>query len=224
MRLSGNDDMRFVLNTKLAPFHLSKIAFGLKLLAVNFQCVQDAEGNIFARGAQDMKCVSMQYLEAIRNLKSKSFQPLRTLHLSFVPDEELGGIDGAGKFVSSPEFQKLNIGFSLDEGIISLGDTYKVFNGERSPWWLKIKATGAPGHGSKLYDGSALGNLLKSLELINKFREEQFNLVKSGEKAEAEVTSINCVYLKAGTPTPMVPLIPSRTLGHFALLQCLKLL
>ncbi|CAK9865532.1 unnamed protein product [Sphagnum jensenii] len=168
-----------------------------------FAAVQDAEGNIFARGAQDMKCVSMQYLEAIRNLKSKSFQPLRTLHLSFVPDEEVGGIDGAGKFVSSPEFQKLNIGFSLDEGIISLGDTYKVFNGERSLWWLKIKATGAPGHGSKLYDGSALGNLLKSLELINKFREEQFNLVKSGEKAEAEVTSINCVYLKAGTPTPM---------------------
>ncbi|CAK9224891.1 unnamed protein product [Sphagnum troendelagicum] len=173
-----------------------------KWLYEPFAAVQDADGNIFARGSQDMKCVSMQYLEAIRNLKSKNFQPLRNLHLSFVPEEEVGGDDGAAKFVSSPEFQKLNVGFNLDEGLASPGSTYRVFNGERSPWWLKIKATGAPGHGSKLYDGSAFQNLLQSIELINKFREEQFNLVKSGAKAEGEVTSVNGVYLKAGTPTP----------------------
>ncbi len=79
------------------------------------QTLQDAEGNVFARGSQHMKCVSMQYLEVIRNLKSKSFQPLDTLYLSFVPEEETGGHDGARKFITSPEFQKINVGFSLHE-------------------------------------------------------------------------------------------------------------
>lgn len=156
-----------------------------------------------------MKCVGMQYLEAIRNLKAQGFHPTRTIHLSYVPDEEVGGDEGAGKFIASEDFQKLNVGVNLDEGMASPGESYRLFNGERSPWWLKIKTTGAPGHGSKLYDNSAFENLLKSLESISKFREEQFNLVKKGLKAEGEVTSINAVYLKAGTPTPTVICIPS---------------
>ena len=32
----------------------------------------DEHGNIFARGSQDMKCVGMQYLEAIRLLKHEA--------------------------------------------------------------------------------------------------------------------------------------------------------
>jgi acetylornithine deacetylase/succinyl-diaminopimelate desuccinylase-like protein len=36
----------------------------------------------------------MQYLEAIRNLKAQGFKPARSIHVSFVPDEEIGGKDG----------------------------------------------------------------------------------------------------------------------------------
>jgi aminoacylase len=72
----------------------------------------------------------------------------------------------------------------LHEGLASPGSTYQVFNGGRSPWWLEIKATGAPGRGSKLYNGSAFQNLLQSIKLINRFQKKQFNLVKSGAKAE----------------------------------------
>ncbi len=82
-------------------------------LEIWLQTLQDAEGNVFARGLQHMKCVSMQSLEVIWNLKSKSFQPLDTLYLSFVPEEETGGHDGARKFITSPEFQKINVGFNL---------------------------------------------------------------------------------------------------------------
>lgn len=188
--------------------------------------MQDEEGNIFARGSQDMKCVGMQYLEAIRNLKAAGFQPTRTIHLSFVPDEEVGGSDGAGNFVASEDFRSLNVGVNLDEGAASPSESYRVFNGERSPWWLKIKTTGAPGHGSKMYDNSAFENLLKSLESISKFREEQFNLVKNGIKAEGEVTSINGVFLKAGVPTPTVThstlLTPHSK--HYSMLFCIKIL
>lgn len=45
----------------------------------------DDEGRIFARGAQDMKCVGVQYLAAIRALKRDGYQPKRTIHVIFVP-------------------------------------------------------------------------------------------------------------------------------------------
>lgn len=45
----------------------------------------DAEGKIFARGSQDMKCVGVQYLAAIRALKADGVKLRRTLHVVFVP-------------------------------------------------------------------------------------------------------------------------------------------
>ncbi|XP_009620561.1 uncharacterized protein LOC107828516 [Nicotiana tabacum] len=161
-----------------------------------------ASGNIYARGSQDMKCVGLQYLEAIRKLKASGFQPTRTVYLSFVPDEEIGGDDGAGKFVDSDVFVKMNVGIVLDEGLPSPTENYRAFYGERSPWWLVVKAVGAPGHGAKLYDNTATENLLKSIETIRRFRAAQFDLVKAGLKAEGEVISVNMVFLKAGTPSP----------------------
>ena len=50
-----------------------------------FGAEMDDEGKIFARGTQDMKCVGMQYLGALRHLKKKGKTFKRTIHLSFVP-------------------------------------------------------------------------------------------------------------------------------------------
>lgn len=76
----------------------------------------DQDGDIYARGSQDMKCVGMQYLEAIRKLQASGFHPIRSVYLSFVPDEEIGGHDGVEKFVESQVFKSLNIAIVLDEG------------------------------------------------------------------------------------------------------------
>uniref|UniRef100_A0A672KXG9 N-acyl-aliphatic-L-amino acid amidohydrolase n=1 Tax=Sinocyclocheilus grahami TaxID=75366 RepID=A0A672KXG9_SINGR len=81
-----------------------------------FAAVKDEHGNIYGRGSQDMKCVTIQYIEAIRRLKAAGKRFSRTIHLTFVPDEEVGGHKGMETFVKHPEFQKLNIGFALDEG------------------------------------------------------------------------------------------------------------
>ncbi|CAL9235635.1 unnamed protein product [Arabidopsis halleri] len=151
-----------------------------------------------------MKSVGMQYLEAIRKLKASGFKPLRSVYVLFVPDEEIGGIDGVGKFVESEIFKSLNIAIVLDEGLPSPTESYRVFNGERIPWSLQIKAVGQPGHGSKLYDDSAMENLSKSIESIMRFRASQFDQLKHKEclKGEGDVISVNMVFLKAGTPTP----------------------
>ncbi|XP_062081501.1 uncharacterized protein LOC133786993 isoform X2 [Humulus lupulus] len=167
-----------------------------------FSAHLDSQGNVYARGSQDMKCVGLQYLEAIRRLKASGFQPLRSVYLSFVPDEEIGGHDGAEKLAESDVFEKLNVGVVLDEGLASPDENYRAFYAERSPWWLVIKAVGAPGHGAKLYDNTAMENLMKSIESIRKFRASQFDLVMAGLKEEGEVVSVNMAFLKAGTPSP----------------------
>ncbi|EFH55809.1 hypothetical protein ARALYDRAFT_345276 [Arabidopsis lyrata subsp. lyrata] len=162
----------------------------------------DEEGKIYARGTQDMKSVGMQYLEAIRKLKASGFEPLRSVYVTFVPDEVIGGVDGVAKFVESETFKNMNIAIVLDEGLPSPTDSYRVFNGERNAWSIQIKAVGQPGHGSKLYDNSAMENLTKSIESIMRFRASEFDQLKTGLEADGDVVSINMVYLKAGTPTP----------------------
>nr|CAB3467430.1 unnamed protein product [Digitaria exilis] len=161
-----------------------------------------ATGRIYARGAQDDKCLPIQYLEAIRGLKAAGFAPTRTLHISLVPDEEIGGVDGFEKFVESEEFRALNIGFMLDEGQASPTDVFRVFYADRLVWRLIVKAAGSPGHGSRMFDGAAVDNLMDCVEAIAGFREAQFRMVKAGKRGPGEVVSVNPVYMKAGIPSP----------------------
>ncbi|KNA23621.1 hypothetical protein SOVF_023370 [Spinacia oleracea] len=174
-----------------------------KWLHPPFSAVQASDGKIYARGAQDDKCIGLQYLEAIRNLRQlRQFQqPIRTVHLSYVPDEEIGGFDGAAKLVESKEFEELNVGFVMDEGQASPTDQFRVFYADRSPWHVTITASGVPGHGSRMYDHSALENLIISFEMISKFRDSQFDLVKRGWAANSQVISVNPVFLNAGIHT-----------------------
>ena len=72
-----------------------------------------------------MKCVSIQYIEAIRQMKDDGYVPLRTIALTFVPDEEIGGCDGFGAFLAGSEFQKLGkVAFALDEGLANPDNKY----------------------------------------------------------------------------------------------------
>lgn len=91
----------------------------------------DEDGRIFARGSQDMKCTGMQYLAAIRVLKEEGKQLQRTIHVTFVPDEEIGSEFGMKAFVKSVEFRALNIGFSLDESAAYPLNKMLVFYAER---------------------------------------------------------------------------------------------
>merc|ERR1712117_99910 len=50
-----------------------------------FSAHKDDQGNIYGRGTQDMKCVGIQHLEAVRRLKADGKTIKRTIHISFVP-------------------------------------------------------------------------------------------------------------------------------------------
>ncbi|ROT70231.1 hypothetical protein C7M84_011513 [Penaeus vannamei] len=123
-----------------------------------FGAHKDEAGNIYGRGTQDMKCVGIQYLEALKRLQEmggESGRFLRTVHLSFVPEEELGGLQGMGRLVDTETFKRMDVGVALDEGYASTTDAMKVFYGQRNPWWILIKCPGQPGHGSQFLQNTA---------------------------------------------------------------------
>lgn len=116
-----------------------------------------------------MKCVGIQQLDAVRRLQARGYSQLkRTVYLSFVPDEELGGALGMRPFVTGklpdgvgnppegiPNFAQLNIGFCLDEGLASPTDHYLAYYDERRPCWFSAHFHGQTGHALQLPDNTA---------------------------------------------------------------------
>jgi len=166
------------------------------------------DGKIYGRGAQDMKCVGVQYLEACGSLKSEGVVPLRTVHILFVPDEEIGGGRGIKPLLSSELWKKLGPGFLLDEGLASPSPSFSVFYGERKIWWIRVKACGPAGHGSRFIPNTAVQQLNKVLARIEKYHEEQRVLLMgscSCGKQLGDFTTANVTMLSAGNPNPSTP-------------------
>ncbi|XP_050437593.1 aminoacylase-1A-like [Adelges cooleyi] len=169
-----------------------------------FSAHKDEVGNIYARGAQDMKCVGIQYLETIRLYLKENLTFDRTIHISFSPDEEIGGKLGMKHFVETDEFKALNVGFTLDEGMASPDDVFPVFNGEKTLWHFYIRSRGSPGHASLFHDNTAAEKLMY---VVNKMMDW-----RAGEKAKVSagvdvgrVTSINMTMLDGGCQFNVVP-------------------
>lgn len=168
------------------------------------------DGKIYARGSQDMKSVGMAYLEAIRNLNNTGHEFKRSVHLSFVPDEEIGGADGMAVFTGTDMFKTLNVGFALDEGIPTPFPSFLLFNSERAPWCIhgginfinlgiKVTARGNAGHGSVMLQGTAVERLLACLDKVRQFRAEQSGkLFKSDNivRDAGKYTSVNITMLQ----------------------------
>ncbi|CAL8088930.1 unnamed protein product [Orchesella dallaii] len=171
-----------------------------------FGAEKTPNGNIYARGSQDMKCVGVQYLEAIRKLKATGFVPLRNVHVSFVPDEEVGGFKGMNCFVKTPEFEALRVGFALDEGIANPDDSYHLFYGERAIWQFRVTAKGQTGHASILHENTAAEKIHKVINRLLSLRESEKARLKSLENPDlGDVTSVNMTMLGGGLQANVVP-------------------
>lgn len=163
-----------------------------------FSAHMDEQGNIYARGTQDMKCVGIQYLEAIRRLKLNGQRFQRTIHVSFVPDEEIGGVLGMKDFVHTADFKALNVGFSLDEGVACPKKNFYMFNGERSIWHVTVKCAGSTGHGSIMLDNTAGEKLRVIINRFMEFREAEKAKLKDPKNKLGDVTSVNLTKISVG--------------------------
>ncbi|CAH8873505.1 unnamed protein product [Trichobilharzia szidati] len=173
-----------------------------------------SDGKIYGRGTQDMKSIGIQQLEAVRRLKSRGYQQLRrTVYLTFVPDEELGGAKGMKPFVGNltefkgMKFADMNIGFCLDEGIPSSSEDYLAFYDERRPVWLNVYFYGNAGHGLALIENTAAEKFRIFLNHIYCFRkEEQLRLENSqGKLTLGDITTVNMTMVNGGVQHNVVP-------------------
>jgi aminoacylase len=169
-------------------------------------------GNVYGRGTQDMKSVGAQYWEALLRLRARGFAPTRTVHLLYVPDEEVGGGRGVKLLLADPLIRALNPGLVLDEGLARADPdgAFEVFYGERKIWWLRVSATGAAGHGSRLMPGTAVPKLMRVVAAALAYRDEQVALLEGGGGGGGgacgcgraprlqDVTALNCTMLAAG--------------------------
>ena len=162
-----------------------------------------AEGKVWGRGAQDMKCVGSQYMEALLRLRASGWAPTRDIHVLYVPDEEVGGLRGMKLLLANDILTPLNVGVALDEGLASPDERYSVFWGERKIYWLRVRATGAAGHGSRFIEGTAVEALMRVVSRVLAFREAQRSALEAAEacacgKTLGDFTSVNCTMLAAG--------------------------
>ncbi|XP_043466049.1 aminoacylase-1-like [Leptopilina heterotoma] len=169
-----------------------------------FGAEMDEKGNIYARGSQDMKGHSIQQIEAIRRLKLKGIRLKRTIHLSFVPDEEIGGLTGMKTFIFSTEFKSLNVGFAMDEGDFSTENKFLVSYGEKSWFQIWINCQGDPGHGSSLLNNTASEKLRFIIDRFMDFRASEKAKLQDPNVKAGNVTSINLTMMKGGTQINVV--------------------
>ncbi|XP_033221953.1 aminoacylase-1-like isoform X2 [Belonocnema kinseyi] len=171
-----------------------------------FAAHMDEKGDIYARGSQDCKCISIQHLEAIRRLKLNGIRLKRTIHISFVPDEETGGKNGMGAFVETQDFKNLNIGFALDESLPSgSDDTHVILYGEKCLCRIWIHCPGNCGHGSLLLENTAGEKLNVIIDRFMKFRESEKVKLKDPKVQYGDITSVNLTVIKGGVQLNVIP-------------------
>ncbi|KAJ6642524.1 Aminoacylase-1 [Pseudolycoriella hygida] len=164
----------------------------------------DSQGRIFARGTQDTKALGMIHLAGLRKLKLEGVQPKRTIHVTFTPDEELGGFNGMAGFVTSNAFKNMNVGYALDEGGVSSSNTIGIFYDERCPWQIEFTFNGATGHASLLLENTAGERLNYVVNKFMEMRKAEVNKAKSNVPL-GKVTSINLTILQGGVQANVVP-------------------
>lgn len=102
------------------PDHWSQPAFDGSIVDV------DGEKRVYGRGTQDMKLVCIQYLVAISRLIDAGVTPERSVVLSFVPDEEVGGA-GMAWFLQSDWYAaelEGKVAIAFDEGLANVNDAF----------------------------------------------------------------------------------------------------
>ena len=136
---------------------------------------------LYARGAQDMKCVSIAYLCALDRLIHSQPQDFCTshsatvpphsaqLHMIFTPDNEIGG-PTLSRFVLSPAFRSLRPAFALNAGHCSAYFNFRMFHAERYRTKTRITLSGTSEHGDELPSdtaGEKLSSLLDCIQNVN---------------------------------------------------------
>src|SRR5471030_2899709 len=126
-------------------------------------------GDLWGRGAMDMKGQGVAQLVAFLMLKRQSVPRTRDVILMAEPDEEVGGALGA-RWMIANHYAELDPEYVIDEGGFGSTDlfapnkmVYGISVAEKKILWLKLRAEGVAGHGSQPTDSNPNDRLVRAL-------------------------------------------------------------
>ncbi|MFP8878708.1 MAG: M20/M25/M40 family metallo-hydrolase [Myxococcota bacterium] len=131
------------------------------------------DGYVIGRGALDAKGVGVVHLMTMLELARRNTPLDRDVILLATPDEESGGLDGAGYIASNRADLLGDAEYLLTEGggILDRNDPepdlWRIGVVEKSPCWLRITAHGNAGHSSVPPLDAAVPRLISALARVN---------------------------------------------------------
>lgn len=165
-RIGGTDPARPAL---LVQMHLDVVGADASVWSVPPFSGEVRDGQVWGRGAVDMKNMVAMVLTALRAKLGNGWQPARDIVIALLADEEQGGREGAGWLVDShPDlFEGCTEsigeagGFSGETG--DGGRAYFVQVAEKGITWLRLVAHGKGGHGSLIHPCNPITRLAEAL-------------------------------------------------------------
>ncbi len=134
-------------------------------------------GYVYGRGAYDMKCMTAIEMLVMKLLKKNNVQVKGDVVLAATADEEQGGEEGAGYLLRNHK-EKVWCPYVINEGgglafPIKERYVFPIQTAEKGILWLKVKAKGTPGHGSKPHIAdNAVMQMNKVVEILGNYQAE----------------------------------------------------
>jgi acetylornithine deacetylase/succinyl-diaminopimelate desuccinylase-like protein len=167
-RIKGNGSKKAVVLMS----HMDVVPADRRYWSVDPFAAVIKDNYLWGRGTLDVKGLGIVELMAMLALKRQGVPLKSDIVFLGTADEEAGGAMGAGYMVKEHFDLVKDAGLVLNEfGFISMGDNgkaryYGASPAEKTPLWLKLTATGTPGHGSSPRPDSAVLKLVEALHRI----------------------------------------------------------
>ena len=128
------------------------------------------DGAIYGRGAIDTKGLGIVHLAAFLELHRSGAALDRDVIFMATADEEAGGYFGVGWLVEQRPELFADVGWVLNEGggstVVDGHVQVAVEVTQKVPYWLRLTASGQPGHGSRPRETTAVTRLVSALDRL----------------------------------------------------------
>jgi acetylornithine deacetylase/succinyl-diaminopimelate desuccinylase-like protein len=172
-RMPGADPSRDAL---LIHGHLDVVPADASEWSVDPFSGEERDGYIWGRGAVDMKDFDAMTLALVRQWRREGRVPPRDIVLAFLADEEAGGRLGAHHLVDHrPElFEGVTEAIGEVGGFsVTVSDDLRLYlieTAQKGISWIRLTATGRPGHGSMVHDDNAVTRLCEAVATLGRYR------------------------------------------------------
>ncbi|MFF5083857.1 M20/M25/M40 family metallo-hydrolase [Actinoplanes sp. NPDC000266] len=172
-RIPGADRSRGAL---MLHGHLDVVPADASEWSVDPFSGEEKDGYLWGRGAIDMKDFDAMMLAVVREWQRTGYVPPRDIVLAYTADEEAGMEYGSQWLVRNHRdaFEGVTEAIGEVGGYsFTVNDDlrlYLVQTAEKGLDWLRLNATGRPGHGSFVHDDNAITTLAEAVSRVGRHR------------------------------------------------------